>query len=209
MVRLLRLYSIVANKRQNKWVYPTPKQKQIFLRECDFYTEQVESIPTDIYNELSRQSGRCKKTEEATSIGLNNSLCSIVVKEKESNRVVGMVRLVGDGGTFCAIVGLCVLNIFHNNSDYENGNNNDDDNNNFNKDSNSNNNKTNNDDNTNKKKFILERMLLKKLDEFIDANIPKSCYVTIIASKRSRALYETFGFVRQKMVNRFGMFLKK
>ena len=206
-----KLHSISTKKKQRKTTEflkssstttTTTTTTQALIKASDFYTEQVDVIPADIYQELNRASGRCKKSQEATNIGLSNSLCSILVKEKGNQKTVGMVRLVGNGGTFCAVVGLCVLPIFRIiiDSGVKNSNNNNSDE--------SNSKITTNKSNT-KEEHILERLLLQKLQEYINDNIPNTCYIAIIASKRSKQTYEEFGFVHQKTVNRFGMFLKK
>ena len=249
-------------KKINEYFEPSSKTTTTSTIQASyFYTEQVDSIPTETYQELSRASGRGRKSDEATSIGLHNSLCSILVKEKASHRAVGMVRLVGDGGTFCAVVGLCVMPVHRlvtkiNNNENGNasgrktivptlpalvtsslaviaatatGNT-------LNNHSNtttsgvsgansgtpttslatavtSSNNKPNTSNTTKKSaeddEYVLERLLLQELQEYINDNIPATCYVAIIASNRSRRIFEEFGFIHQDMVNQFGMFLKK
>lgn len=299
MVNFNKLYNSFTNigknnnqKKINEYFKSSNKTTKTrpTIQSSDFYTEQVDAIPTDIYQELSRASGRGRKTDEATSIGLHNSLCSILVKEKLSHKAVGMVRLVGDGGTFCTVVGLCVLPIHrivdnlekHNNINESNNSKSNEKNNNGNKEngttsinsgdrraiaptpalatsslaviaatatginklsSRSNTQTTgvisgrnsgtpprslamavttdndkyssnytsssNTKETTENDGYVLERLLLLELREYINEHIPKSCYVAIIASNRSRRIYEEFGFVHQDMVNQFGMFLKK
>lgn len=172
-----------------------------------------------------------------------------------------MVRLVGDGGTFCAVVGLCVLPLHHIVGKLEKHNNNNEDgtaSNNCSKTtaptpalatsslgviaaiaagSNHGNSSTSGKKSsasatslatvvtTNKYSYnygkhtsnitkktaenMLEKLLLQELREYITVHIPKTCYIIIITSNRSRRVYEEFGFVHQNMVNQFGMFLKK
>ncbi len=64
-------------------------------------------IPVDIYRETRAACGLSAKSAEAAEAGLKNTLYSVLVKNHET--VIGMGRLIGDGGTACQVVDICVL----------------------------------------------------------------------------------------------------
>jgi GNAT superfamily N-acetyltransferase len=66
-----------------------------------------EPIPPQTYQALRVACGLSAKTDEACEIGLKNSLYSLLLKENE--RIIGMGRVIGDGGCFCQVVDICVL----------------------------------------------------------------------------------------------------
>lgn len=65
------------------------------------------NIPIEIYRELRTKSGLSGKDIEAATIGLQNSVYSVMIKKGET--IVGMGRIIGDGGCFCQVVDICVL----------------------------------------------------------------------------------------------------
>ncbi|WP_053977721.1 GNAT family N-acetyltransferase [Mangrovimonas xylaniphaga] len=71
------------------------------------FTIKQAPIPIDIYQDLRNRCGLSDKTEQACIIGLRNSLYTVILEVGES--IVGMGRLVGDGGCFCQVVDICVL----------------------------------------------------------------------------------------------------
>ena len=64
------------------------------------------SIPIHIYQNLRVVCGLSAKSDEAAKIGLQNSLHSVQIKE--ATEVIGMGRIIGDGGCFCQVVDICV-----------------------------------------------------------------------------------------------------
>jgi len=64
-------------------------------------------IPIEAYRALRAASGLSAKSVAAAEAGLKNTLYSVMVKNHET--VIGMGRLVGDGGTACQVVDICVL----------------------------------------------------------------------------------------------------
>lgn len=64
-------------------------------------------IPTDIYQRLRINCGLSSKTDKASQIGLKNSIHSMMIEYK--NEIIGMGRIIGDGGCFCQIVDICIL----------------------------------------------------------------------------------------------------
>ena len=65
------------------------------------------TIPVKIYQNLRIVCGLSAKTDEACKVGLKNSVHSVMIKEQ--HRIIGMGRIIGDGGCFCQIVDICVL----------------------------------------------------------------------------------------------------
>lgn len=65
------------------------------------------NIPIEIYRELRTKSGLSSKDLDAATIGLQNSVYAVMIKKGEA--VVGMGRIIGDGGCFCQVVDICVL----------------------------------------------------------------------------------------------------
>lgn len=63
-------------------------------------------IPIQEYKNLRTVCGLSPKSDEAAEIGLNNSLHSVSLII--DNEVIGMGRIIGDGGSFCQIVDVCV-----------------------------------------------------------------------------------------------------
>ena len=59
------------------------------------------------YRHLRKEAGLSPKTTEAAAIGLPNSLYAVQVFD--GGNVVGMGRVIGDGGLFCQVVDIAVL----------------------------------------------------------------------------------------------------
>ncbi|GGC77135.1 GNAT family N-acetyltransferase [Enterococcus wangshanyuanii] len=71
------------------------------------------SIKTEIpkvqeYLNLRKNGGLSPRGEQASELGLKNSLFSICIREDETGQLVGMGRIVGDGGTSYQIVDIVV-----------------------------------------------------------------------------------------------------
>lgn len=65
------------------------------------------NIPIEIYRELRIKAGLSSKDIEAATIGLQNSVYSVMIKKEGT--IAGMGRIIGDGGCFCQVVDICVL----------------------------------------------------------------------------------------------------
>ena len=61
----------------------------------------------DSYRHLRREAGLSEKTSDAAAIGLPNSLYAVQAFDGEL--VVGMGRVIGDGGLFFQVVDIAVL----------------------------------------------------------------------------------------------------
>jgi len=64
-------------------------------------------IPIATYCALRSASGLSAKETAAATIGLKNSLYSVMIQVNDD--VVAMGRVIGDGGCFCQVVDICVL----------------------------------------------------------------------------------------------------
>lgn len=74
------------------------------------YLAEYKDIPLETYLHLRTGSGLTPKTELAASIGLKNTICSVLVSDTEDdNRFIGMGRITGDGGLHCQINDMAVL----------------------------------------------------------------------------------------------------
>ncbi|MDE1207156.1 GNAT family N-acetyltransferase [Tenacibaculum larymnensis] len=125
-------------------------------------------IPIDIYQKLRIDCGLSSKTDKASRIGLKNSIHSMMIEFE--NEIIGMGRIIGDGGCFCQIVDICILPKHQGQG--------------------------------------LGKIIMRNLTEFINDELPESCYVSLIADGNASFLYEKFGF-KNTMPESKGMFLKK
>lgn len=123
-------------------------------------------IPQDIYQDLRRRCGLSLKDNKAAQMGLVNSLYSISLIV--NNQIIGMGRLIGDGGCFCQVVDICVVPEFQG--------------------------------------VGLGKVIMENLVQYIKNELPKSCYVSLIADGNASFLYEQFGF-RDTLPCSRGMFL--
>lgn len=73
------------------------------------YQARYQSITPATYIQLRVQSGLSAKTEQAATMGLANSLCTVVLIEINTGTMIGMGRLIGDGGCHCQVADICVL----------------------------------------------------------------------------------------------------
>lgn len=72
----------------------------------DGYSLHVETPAADDYLRLRVQAGLSPKSVEGATLGLPNTIHGVVVRH--DGRVVGMGRVVGDGGLFYQIVDIAV-----------------------------------------------------------------------------------------------------
>lgn len=74
------------------------------------YQAQYKNVSPETYIHLRVSSGLSAKTPEAAKIGLENSLCCVVIVDTENNdEPIGMGRIIGDGACHCQVVDICVL----------------------------------------------------------------------------------------------------
>lgn len=66
-----------------------------------------EIIPVETYCHLRKVCGLSTKTIEAATIAMHHTLYSVMLKE--GSEIIGMGRVIGDGGSFCQVTDICVL----------------------------------------------------------------------------------------------------
>jgi ribosomal protein S18 acetylase RimI-like enzyme len=125
------------------------------------------NIPIEIYRELRVKSGLSGKDIEAATIGLQNSVYSVMIKKEKT--IVGMGRIIGDGGCFCQVVDICVLPECQGQG--------------------------------------VGKIIMEQISNFIQTQLPKSCYVSLLADGNANHLYEKFGF-KDTLPHSRGMALK-
>ena len=113
-----------------------------------------EQIPMKIYQNMRITCGLSPKTDKAAQLGLDNSLFSVMIKKEET--IIGMGRIIGDGGCFCQVVDICVL--------------------------------------PENQGQGIGKIIMQQISDFITTQLPKSCYVSLIADGDAAFLYEKFGF---------------
>ena len=64
-------------------------------------------VPITIYQKLRIDCGLSPKSTVASKIGLQHGLFTVSLINGE--QVIGMGRVIGDGGCFCQVVDICVL----------------------------------------------------------------------------------------------------
>ncbi|WKN41922.1 GNAT family N-acetyltransferase [Tunicatimonas pelagia] len=125
-------------------------------------------IPVEVYRYLRVSAGLSAKTKEAAEVGLTNSLYAIMLES--NSKIIGMGRIIGDGGCFCQVVDICVLPEFQGKG--------------------------------------LGKLIMENIIRFIESNLPKSCYVSLIADGDASFLYKKFGF-NDTLPESRGMYLQR
>ncbi|MEI5995117.1 GNAT family N-acetyltransferase [Candidatus Enterococcus mansonii] len=72
------------------------------------YVMKVEIPEVDEYLALRKKGGLSKRGKEASAIGLKNSIYSLTIRKEQSGELIGMGRMVGDGGTAYQFVDIVV-----------------------------------------------------------------------------------------------------
>ncbi|MBT2216689.1 GNAT family N-acetyltransferase [Virgibacillus dakarensis] len=72
----------------------------------DHFTTIYEPPTPKEYNDLRLEGGISGKSLEAAAVGLNNSLFAVCIYDKTT--LIGMGRVIGDGGAFFQIVDIVV-----------------------------------------------------------------------------------------------------
>lgn len=120
------------------------------------YIARYQTIEPQTYIDLRVNCGLSAKTVKAATIGVNHSLCSVVVINEDSDEIIGMGRLIGDGGCHCQVADICILPPHQGKG--------------------------------------LSKLIMQKLDEFIQENIPETCYINLIADGEAYKLYQQYRF---------------
>ena len=72
-----------------------------------FYIENM-SPKAEEYLTLRKKAGLSSRQLIASQVGLKNSIYAISVREYETHRLIGMGRIIGDGGTVYQLVDIAV-----------------------------------------------------------------------------------------------------
>lgn len=116
----------------------------------------VERFPdVDDYRRLRLAAGMTPKSEEAARRGLPNTLHGVSLLR--DGELVGMGRVIGDGGCFFIVADIAVVPEWQGRG--------------------------------------LGRRIMAALDAWLQANVPDSAYVNLVADGDAKYLYEKFGFV--------------
>ena len=116
----------------------------------------VERFPdVETYCALRTAAGMSPKSHAAARLGLPNTLYGVSLLY--GDEVVGMGRVIGDGGCFFVVVDIAVVPELQGRG--------------------------------------LGTRILAALDTWLQANVPPSAYVTLVADGDAKHLYAKFGFV--------------
>lgn len=119
------------------------------------HVELAEGFPDpETYCRMRVAAGLSPKTLEAARRGLPNTLYG--VRLLRDGAVVGMGRIIGDGGTVFTVSDIAVLPALQGRG--------------------------------------LGKRILSALDAWLQANVPESAYVTLVADSDAKYLYAKFGF---------------
>lgn len=132
------------------------------------YTTVLETPNIATYQHLRVASGLSPKNMEAAARGLPNSLFAVQVLH--GDEVVGMGRVIGDGGCFYQVVDIAVLPAHQGQG--------------------------------------LGKLIMREISAWLDANTPKSAYISLIADGEAHRLYAQFGFAPTAPAS-IGMGLKR
>lgn len=106
------------------------------------------------YNNLRIISGLSPKDEAASEAGLKNSIFIVILRD--SDKLIGMGRVIGDKGCFYHIVDIAVAPSYQGNG--------------------------------------LGKLIMSEINTYLENNIPKNSYVSLIADVPADELYKKFGF---------------
>lgn len=72
------------------------------------YSIRIDIPEVDEYLALRKVCGLSDRGKDASKIGLSNSISSVIIRRSADQKLVGMGRLIGDGGTAYQIVDIAV-----------------------------------------------------------------------------------------------------
>lgn len=72
------------------------------------YSIRIDIPEVDEYLALRKVCGLSDRGKDASKIGLSNSIYSVIIRRSADQELVGMGRLIGDGGTAYQIVDIAV-----------------------------------------------------------------------------------------------------
>lgn len=118
------------------------------------YQLEIQTPTVDDYCHLRSATGLSPKSAAAARIGLAATLFAVQIRY--ADQVIGMGRLVGDGGCHCQICDIAVLPEHQGKG--------------------------------------LGKQIMQALMQYVETQLPDSCYVNLIADGDAKYLYQSFGF---------------
>ena len=117
--------------------------------------EVITEVPSaEEYVAMRVRAGLSPKDVKASEIGLKNSIYAVSIRDQST--LIGMGRIIGDGGCFYQIVDIAVDPKYQGQG--------------------------------------LGKRIMSELTNFLESNVPKGAYVSLIADLPADKLYEKFGF---------------
>ncbi|KYG91159.1 GNAT family N-acetyltransferase [Metasolibacillus sp. FSL H7-0170] len=117
----------------------------------------LHTTPTvDEFLTLRKLAGMGPRDREHVQAGLNNSCFSVILR-KDDGELIGMGRVIGDGGTAYVVVDIAV--------------------------------------HPDEQGKGLGKMIMTEIKHYLDTEISKQAFVSLIADVPAHKLYEKFGFV--------------
>jgi len=117
--------------------------------------EVMNEVPSaEEYVAMRVLAGLSPKDIEASEIGLRNSIYAVTIRNQST--LIGMGRIIGDGGCFYQIVDIAVDPVYQGQG--------------------------------------LGKRIMTELVNFLETQVPKGAYVSLIADVPADKLYEKFGF---------------
>jgi len=78
------------------------------MENLENYRVTIDIPEVEEYLELRKVCGLSARGKEASKTGLSNSIYSVIIRRNTDQKLVGMGRLIGDGGTAYQIVDIAV-----------------------------------------------------------------------------------------------------
>ncbi|MGM0167357.1 hypothetical protein IGI39_002338 [Enterococcus sp. AZ135] len=78
------------------------------MENLENYRVTIDIPEVEEYLELRKVCGLSARGREASKTGLSNSIYSVIIRRNTDQKLVGMGRLIGDGGTAYQIVDIAV-----------------------------------------------------------------------------------------------------
>ncbi|SES62498.1 Acetyltransferase (GNAT) domain-containing protein [Enterococcus malodoratus] len=72
------------------------------------YVIRIDIPEVEEYLALRKDCGLSPRGKEASKIGLSNSIYSVIIRQSKNQKLIGMGRIIGDGGTAYQIVDIAV-----------------------------------------------------------------------------------------------------
>ncbi len=117
--------------------------------------EVMNEVPSaEEYVAMRVLAGLSPKDIKASEIGLRNSIYAVTIRDQ--SKLIGMGRIIGDGGCFYQIVDIAVDPVYQGQG--------------------------------------LGKRMMTELTNFLENQVPKGAYVSLIADIPADKLYEKFGF---------------